>query len=69
VIIGDSVILDTFETTVYNDDSGLIATLGVSDLVVVCSQGITFVAHKAKLGQIKQLLSKIGEHDKFEKYL
>ena len=69
VIIGDSVIMDTFETTVFNDDNGLIATLGVSDLVVVRSQGITFVAHKAKLGQIKDLLSKIGEDDKYKKYL
>lgn len=69
VTIGSCVTLDTFETTIYNDSEGMIATLGVSDLVVVCSQGITFVAHKAKLGQIKDLLSKIGEDDKIKKYL
>jgi len=69
VIIGDCVTLDTFETTVYNDDNGIVATLGVSDLVVVCSQGITFVAHKAKLGQIKELLARIDTDDKYKKYL
>ncbi len=69
VIIGDCVGLDTFETTVYNDGEGVVATLGVSDLVVVCSQGITFVAHKAKLGQIKDLLTEIGKDEKSKKYL
>jgi len=69
VVIGDCIARDTFETTIYNDSDGVIATLGVSDLVVVCSQGITLVAHKAKLGQIKDLLAEMGKDDKFKKYL
>lgn len=61
--VGDVVSLDTAETIVFSDTPGLIATLGVSDLVVVRSGSITFVAHKSRLGQIRNLVQKIAhEH-------
>jgi mannose-1-phosphate guanylyltransferase len=69
VVIGDAIMQDTFETTVYNNGPGIIATLGVSDLVVVRSDDITFVAHKAKLGDLKKLLKSIGEDETTRKFL
>ena len=60
--VGDAVSLDTAETIIFNDAPGLIATLGVSDLVVVRSGQITFVAHKSRLGQIRNLIQKVA-HD------
>jgi mannose-1-phosphate guanylyltransferase len=69
VSVGDTILMDTFETTVYNNGDGVIACLGVSDLVVVRADEVTFVAHKAKLGEIKQLLKKLGEDEKTDKYL
>jgi mannose-1-phosphate guanylyltransferase len=69
VVIGKALLYDTFETTVYNDEQGLIATLGVNDLVVVRAGDIVFVAHKAKLGDIKKLLVAIEGNEEFEKYL
>jgi mannose-1-phosphate guanylyltransferase len=69
VVIGKAVLHDSFETTVYNDSEGLIATLGVSDLVVVRSADITLVAHKSKLGEIKELLARLGEDEDDKKYL
>jgi hypothetical protein len=69
VVIGKGVLHDSFETTVYNDSEGLIATLGVSDLVVVRSADITLVAHKSKLGEIKELLARLGENEDDKKYL
>ncbi len=69
VLIGDSVVLDTYETTVYNDEEGLVALLGVSDLVVVRSGDITLVAHKTKTGEIKKLLARLQGDDAKKKFL
>jgi mannose-1-phosphate guanylyltransferase len=69
VVVGDALLEDTFETTVYNNGPGIITALGVSDLVIVRSDDITFVGHKAKLGEIKKLLNSIGEDETTKKYL
>jgi len=69
VVIGEAVLRDTFETTIFNDSPGIICTLGVSDLVVVRANDITMVAHKAKLGDLKKLLKDIGENEATKDYL
>lgn len=69
VLVGDSVLLDTYETTVYNDCDGLIACIGLSDLVVVRSGDITLVAHKTKVGQVKEILTQLSQDEKRRKYL
>ena len=69
VLIGENVMLDTYETTIYNDSDGIIAALGISDLVIVRSNDITLVAHKSKLDGIKALLNKIGEDENKRRYL
>ena len=68
VLVGETVLLDTFETTVYNDCDGMVACLGVSDLVVVRSDNITLVVHKTKVDKIKSLLAKITEDEKTKHY-
>ncbi len=68
VVVGAAVLADSYELTVYNEGQGLIACLGVSDLVVVKSDDLILVAHKTKVGEIKQLLARIGERDDSEKY-
>ena len=69
VLVGEAVTLDSYETTIYNDATGMVAALGISDLVVVRSGDITLVAHKAKLDKIKDLLAQIEENEKFRHYL
>ncbi|MDH4157834.1 MAG: sugar phosphate nucleotidyltransferase [candidate division Zixibacteria bacterium] len=69
VIIGDAVTLDTYETTIYNKDEGLVACLGISDMVVVRSDNITLVAHKTKTAGIKEILARLEEDEKTRKYL
>lgn len=69
VRIGQALLMDTFETTVYNDAKGMIACLGVSDLVVVRSGDITLVVHKTKTGEVKRLLAKLAEDEKLKSYL
>jgi hypothetical protein len=68
-VVGHALIQEAFETTIYNNGDGIIAALGVSDLVIVRSDDITFVAHKAKLGDLKKLLKALGEDEKTSKYL
>jgi mannose-1-phosphate guanylyltransferase len=69
VQVGDSILIETYETTVYNDTDGLIACIGLSDLVVVRSGDITLVAHKTKVGQVKEILAKLSQDEVRRKYL
>jgi mannose-1-phosphate guanylyltransferase len=69
VIVGPAMAVNTFESTIYNDDNGLIAALGVSDLVIAKSGNVVMVAHKTQLDNIKELLARIGEDENFKKFL
>jgi mannose-1-phosphate guanylyltransferase len=69
VIIGSAVTLNTYESTIYNDDDGLIAVLGISDVVIARAGDVVMVAHKTQLDKIKDLLSKMDEVDELKKYL
>jgi mannose-1-phosphate guanylyltransferase len=68
VVVGNAVLEDSYELTVYNEGEGLIAGLGVSDLVIVKSGDLCLVAHKTKVSEIKQLLTKISKRDDSDKY-
>ncbi len=49
-------LVDTTNSIVISDDGGLIATLGVDDLVIVQSGGATLVARKDQLDKLKSLV-------------
>jgi mannose-1-phosphate guanylyltransferase len=55
-IQGDVLVQSTTGTIVINDDGGLIATLGVEDLVIIRSNGATLVARKDELDRLKGLV-------------
>lgn len=69
VIVGNSLAVNSYENTVYNADDGLVVTLGVSDLVVVKTKEIVFVAHKAHVNDVKQMLADLGQDDENKKFL
>ncbi len=69
VIVGDAETFETFETTIYNDGDGLVATLGVSDLIIVQANNITLVAHRSRSQDIKKLLARLHESEEHRKYL
>jgi mannose-1-phosphate guanylyltransferase len=56
---GTVIAVDSTESVIYNDAEGLIATLGVSDLIVVRSGRVTFVAHKSRVNQIRNLVQQV----------
>ncbi|MFA5031918.1 MAG: sugar phosphate nucleotidyltransferase [bacterium] len=49
--------------------NGAIATIGVSDLVIVQSDNVVFVCDRNRIDEIKSLVRQIGEDKDFEKYL
>jgi mannose-1-phosphate guanylyltransferase len=63
LVVGRVEALDTAETIIYNEADGLIATLGVSDLVIVRSGPVTLVAHKSRIGQIRNLVGQVGREN------
>ncbi len=69
LIIGDVRAINTYESIIVNESGGIIATLGVSDLVIVKSKDIVFVAHKTKVQDVKELLSEFAQDKELEKYL
>jgi mannose-1-phosphate guanylyltransferase len=69
VLVGEAKTINTYETTIVNDSGGIIATLGVSDLVIVKTDEIVFVAHKTKVQDVKDLLREFAENKEWEKYL
>lgn len=69
VLSGNTMVLDSYESVVYNDSDGIITCLGVSDLVVVRSADITLVVHKTKADRIKEILARLEEDEDKKKYL
>ena len=69
VVIGNSLAVDSYETIIHNDGDGIVLTMGISDVVVVKTGDIVFVAHKTKIPEIKELLKKLGEDKDLKKYL
>jgi mannose-1-phosphate guanylyltransferase len=69
VRVGETAVLETYETTVYNDAEGLVACIGVADLVIVRSENITLVAHKTKVSEVKRLLAVMAEDETKKQYL
>lgn len=69
VVIGLSKILDTYETTIYNDDDSIIVSLGVSDLVIVKTKDIVLVAHKTKVNDVKRVLADLTADEELRRFL
>lgn len=69
VLVGKVVASDSYETTIVNEEKGIVAALGVSDLVIVHTDGIVFVAHKTKVQEVKELLQKLAADKDLERYL
>jgi mannose-1-phosphate guanylyltransferase len=55
-IQGSVVAVETSGSIIVSDDGGLIATLGVEDLVIVQSLGATLIARKDQLDKLKSLV-------------
>lgn len=69
VSIGDTLLHESFEISAVNAGEGILATLGVSDLIVVKTDSVVLVAHKTRVNDIKSLLARMKDDPRYEKYL
>jgi mannose-1-phosphate guanylyltransferase len=69
VIQGDVLAVETYESTIYNDSDGIVATLGVSDLVIVRSGDIVMVTHRSRSDEMVKILNSMRARDGYERYL
>ena len=60
-IQGDVVAHETSNSIIISDDGGLIATLGLDDVVIVQSGKATLVARRGELDKLKGLVEGLGE--------
>jgi mannose-1-phosphate guanylyltransferase len=60
-IQGDVIARDTTGSIIISDDGGLIATLGLEDVVIVQSGKATLVARRSELDQLKALVEGLAE--------
>ena len=60
-IQGDVIARDTTNSIIVSDDGGLIATLGLDDVVIVQSGKATLVARKDQLDKLKGLVEGLDE--------
>ncbi len=65
---GDVITIDSEDNIIYSQD-GLIATIGVQDLVIVRTEKITLVCNKRDVNEIKNLLKQLDKDTKLNKYL
>jgi mannose-1-phosphate guanylyltransferase len=69
LLVGASVVLDSYDMTIYNESDDLVCAYGVSDLVVVRTNGVTMVAHKSRVDDIKSLIEYLRLDGRWEKHL
>jgi mannose-1-phosphate guanylyltransferase len=58
---GNVIVQDTKNSIIISDDGGLIATLGLDDVVIVQSGKATLVARRGQLDKLKGLVESLGE--------
>jgi mannose-1-phosphate guanylyltransferase len=66
--VGETIQIESSGTTCFSD-SGIVATFGVKDLLVVHHGGVTMVVHKSQTARLKELVKKVGERKRWKKYL
>ena len=60
--------VDTKRCVIVNDE-GLIVTIGLSDLVIVSSGDIKLIYPKKREGDLKKIIKRIANNEKYKKYL
>ncbi len=67
--LGNVLALDTFDSLLIGDQDGVLAALGVSDLIIIKTAKRVLVAHKTKAQEVKKLVEKMKEEGKFKDFI
>ncbi|MCX8015203.1 MAG: mannose-1-phosphate guanylyltransferase, partial [candidate division WOR-3 bacterium] len=68
VIIGKIALKDT-EKSIIVSDYGIIATMGIKNLIIVQTKDATLIISKDKASELKELLKIIRQNKEYNKYL
>ncbi len=70
VLLGNILMESSYENTVVNNSNDeLIVGFGITDLVVVKTNKVIMVAHKTRVNDIKELLSRLEKGEDYSQYL
>ena len=69
VTIGGSLAVDSYDCILAGEGPGLIATLGVSDLIIVRTERCVLVAHASRAQDVRQVVEKLAGRPELKKYL
>jgi mannose-1-phosphate guanylyltransferase len=70
VILGNVMLDSSYENTIVNrSPDDIVVGYGITDLVVVKADNVIMVAHKTKVNDIKELLSKLEHDENYSQYL
>jgi mannose-1-phosphate guanylyltransferase len=68
VTIGDGLAADSYDCILAGEGPGLIATLGVSDLIIVRTESCVLVAHASRAQDVRQLVEQLAGRPELKKY-
>lgn len=63
VIKGDSITIETSNSLIYSQDKKIIATIGLSDMVIVDTEDALLVCPKGRAQEVKSLIQKLRDQD------
>ncbi|MFC1683766.1 mannose-1-phosphate guanylyltransferase [Candidatus Zixiibacteriota bacterium] len=69
VILGTGLTIDSFECILAGEGQGIIAALGVSDIIIARTADCVLVAHASRAQDVRKLVEKLGEEEEFKGYL
>jgi mannose-1-phosphate guanylyltransferase len=70
VVLGNVLLDSSYENTIVNrSEDDIVVGYGITDLVVVKADNVIMVAHKTRVNDIKELLSKLEQDENYSKYL
>lgn len=68
IVSGEVVSLNS-NNNIFYSDSGLIAAMGIDDIVVVKTEDVTLICNKRDTAQIKELIEQLNANEELKKYL
>ncbi len=67
--LGNVCALDTFDSLIIGDKDGVVATLGVADLIIIKTERRVLVVHKTKAQEVKRLVEEMRKEGKLKGYI
>ena len=68
VLVGNCLAIESQNNLVYSDD-GMVAALGLKDIIIVQSQGAVLVCHRSKVQEVRKVIEELKKQPNGKKYL